>query len=83
MRRHHAEDEQDEESFFVSMTDIMVGLLFIFLMIIMYFAIQAKIDQKLIDWLKKSCVIFGAGTITEFIGSKFSEISKKLLKYKT
>lgn len=36
--------EDNEESFFVSMTDIMVGLLFIFILIIMYFAIQAKID---------------------------------------
>jgi len=34
--------------------------------------INREIDQKLIDWLKKSCVIYGAGTITEFIGSKFN-----------
>ena len=44
MRRIKAEDE--DESFFVSMTDIMVGLLFIFIMIIMYFALQTKIDQS-------------------------------------
>ena len=37
--------EQDDESFFVSMTDIMVGLLFIFIMIIMYFALQTRIDR--------------------------------------
>ena len=40
---HHNTDHEDE-SFFVSMTDIMVGLLFIFILIIMYFAVQAKID---------------------------------------
>lgn len=34
--------------------------------------INREIDQNLIDWLKKPCVIYGAGTITEFIGSKFS-----------
>jgi chemotaxis protein MotB len=42
-------DDHQEESFFVSMTDIMVGLLFIFILIIMYFAVQAKIDAKTIE----------------------------------
>ena len=33
------------------MTDIMVGLLFIFILIIMYFAIQAKLDmQRMRSW---------------------------------
>ena len=43
MRR--TKSEEADESFFVSMTDIMVGLLFIFIMIIMYFALQTRIDQ--------------------------------------
>lgn len=43
------DDDQEEESFFVSMTDIMVGLLFIFILIIMYFAVQAKIDALTIE----------------------------------
>lgn len=43
----HHDDNHEEESFFVSMTDIMVGLLFIFILIIMYFAVQAKIDAKI------------------------------------
>lgn len=47
MRKVHNKTEDD--SFFVSMTDIMVGLLFIFILIIMYFAIQAKIDAKAIE----------------------------------
>lgn len=47
MSRH--DDNHEEESFFVSMTDIMVGLLFIFILIIMYFAVQAKIDAKKIE----------------------------------
>ena len=34
--------ENHDESYFVSMTDIMVGLLFIFIIIIMYFAFQLK-----------------------------------------
>lgn len=46
--------EDGEESFFVSMTDIMVGLLFIFLMIIMYFALQAKLDQERIKEYQKT-----------------------------
>ena len=42
--RHQSEHE--EESIFISMTDIMVGLLFIFILIIMYFALQAKLDSE-------------------------------------
>ena len=47
------EEEQEDESFFISMTDIMVGLLFIFILIITYFAIQAKIDALEIEEIKK------------------------------
>lgn len=47
------EEEQEDESFFISMTDIMVGLLFIFILIITYFAIQAKIDELEIEEIKK------------------------------
>ena len=36
------DDHEGEESYFVSMTDIMVGLLFIFIIIIMYFAFQIR-----------------------------------------
>lgn len=32
--------------------------------------ISREIDQNIIDWLKKPCVIYGAGSITEYIGSK-------------
>ena len=45
--RHQAHEE--EESIFVSMTDIMVGLLFIFILIIMFFALQAKLDAERIS----------------------------------
>lgn len=37
---------EDSESYFVSMTDIMVGLLFVFVIIIMYFAFQLKIQTE-------------------------------------
>ena len=46
--------EEEGESFFVSMTDIMVGLLFIFLVIIMYFALQAKLDRERIEQYQKT-----------------------------
>ena len=44
-KKRHVQDEE-EESFFVSMTDIMVGLLFIFILIIVYFAIQSQVEAK-------------------------------------
>lgn len=34
--------------------------------------LSREIDENLINWLKKPGVIYGAGTITEYIGSKFS-----------
>ena len=34
------EAEADEENYFVSMTDMMVGLVFIFIIMLMYFALQ-------------------------------------------
>jgi len=34
---------REEESYFVSMTDMMVGLLFVFLIMLMYFALQVKV----------------------------------------
>jgi len=40
--RHVIDDE--DESFFVSMTDIMVGLLFIFIILVAYFAIQVRVE---------------------------------------
>lgn len=47
----HRQDEE-EESIFISMTDIMVGLLFIFILIIMFFALQAKLDAEKIITLE-------------------------------
>jgi chemotaxis protein MotB len=38
--QHIAEQPLEEESYFVSMTDMMVGLLFIFILMLMYFALQ-------------------------------------------
>ena len=42
LRKRNRHVEELDESYFVSMTDIMVGLLFIFILIIMYFAFQLK-----------------------------------------
>ncbi len=38
----HQSEEEEEESYFVSMTDMMVGLLFIFIIMLMYFALQLR-----------------------------------------
>ena len=37
---------ESEESFFVSMTDIMVGLLFIFIILVVYFVLQVRIENE-------------------------------------
>lgn len=82
MRRSRSKDDH-EESFFVSMTDIMVGLLFIFILIIMYFAIQAKIDAvkiKEADDRNKTLVSENADLNGQIIiiRDKNSELDKKI-----
>jgi chemotaxis protein MotB len=37
---------EEEESYFVSMTDLMVGLLFIFIIMLMVFALQYREGEK-------------------------------------
>ena len=39
---HHEDEQEEEESYFVSMTDIMVGLLFIFIILLMYLVLQIR-----------------------------------------
>lgn len=41
--------DHEDESFFISMTDIMVGLLFIFLIIIVYFSYQLKKENQAVE----------------------------------
>ncbi len=45
-KRYRRNSEEQGDSYFVSMTDIMVGLLFIFILIIMYFAFQLKVQTE-------------------------------------
>ena len=39
-------NDNDQESFFVSMTDIMVGLLFIFIILVVYFVTQVRLEVE-------------------------------------
>jgi chemotaxis protein MotB len=39
-------EEHEEESFFVSMSDIMVGLLFIFIILVVFFVLQIRIEAS-------------------------------------
>ena len=46
--RAHQTSHESEDSYFISMTDILVGLLFIFIILIVFFAILvAKENQEL------------------------------------
>jgi chemotaxis protein MotB len=38
--RHYADHGADEESYFASMTDVFIGLLFIFIIMLMFFAMR-------------------------------------------
>ena len=41
--------DHGDESYFISMTDIMVGMLFVFILIIMYFSYQLKVQSEAQD----------------------------------
>src|SRR5258708_10784587 len=38
--RHYADHGGDEESYFASMTDVVIGLLFVFIIMLMFFAMR-------------------------------------------
>lgn len=44
--------QEEEDSFFVSMTDIMVGLLFIFIILLVYFVLQVRIETQKVRYLE-------------------------------
>ncbi len=48
-RSRKAKADHSDESYFVSMTDIMVGMLFVFILIIMYFSYQLKVQSEAQD----------------------------------
>ncbi|MCW5713044.1 MAG: OmpA family protein [Bauldia sp.] len=45
MDEHGFEQKTDEENYFVSMTDMMVGLVFIFIIMLMYYALQLRTQE--------------------------------------
>lgn len=46
LQTQHTVEDEEEESYFVSMTDMMVGLVFIFMLLLIYFAVQYKQTTK-------------------------------------
>ena len=44
-RFHHTKEHEQEESFFVSMTDMMVGIIFLFIIMLMFFAMKFSDDS--------------------------------------
>lgn len=49
MRKRNKSLDENSESYFVSMTDIMIGMLFVFILIIMYFSYQLKVQSDAQD----------------------------------
>ncbi|MCX2979081.1 OmpA/MotB family protein [Candidatus Marimicrobium litorale] len=54
-RDNHQDGEHEEESFFVSMSDIMVGLLFIFIILVVFFVLQVRIEVEKFEDLTAEC----------------------------
>ena len=62
-RKNNAEDQ--DESFFVTMTDIMIGLLFIFLIIIVYFAYKINKEKRATENYAQTAQIHGTTILTK------------------
>lgn len=76
----HAAQEEAEENYFVSMTDMMVGMLFLFIILLMVFALNYRVgddDSKRI----KDCLISllqKNASLSSDINSKVNEIQGKV-----
>lgn len=55
-RRHHSPPpdlESAGDNYYISLSDLMVGMLFIFLILLTFFALQSRIYESENEWLKK------------------------------
>jgi chemotaxis protein MotB len=55
-RRHHSPPpdlDGEGDNYYISLSDLMVGMLFIFLILLTFFALQSRIYESENEWLKK------------------------------
>lgn len=67
-RSRRATADHGDESYFISMTDIMVGMLFVFILIIMYFAYQLKVQSEAQDDYAQSATDHRTNLLEELKG---------------
>lgn len=72
--QHRTQSFEDEESYFVSMTDLMVGLLFVFIIMLMFFALQFR------DATKKQEGVIDKITNAELVRNDILDNLERLLK---
>src|SRR5258708_33818028 len=70
--RHYADHGGEEESYFVSMTDVFIGLLFIFIIMLMFFAMRFQEATQTQNEVTQKLSIFRVG------GTRRSKISAQI-----
>ncbi len=70
------EYEVQEENYFISMTDMMVGLIFIFIILIMYYAVQLQSETQRLK--VETQRLDGSGTRSEILAQLKERLEKEL-----
>ncbi|MEO5334925.1 MAG: hypothetical protein H7839_23170, partial [Magnetococcus sp. YQC-5] len=68
IRRRHIPVNQEDEGFFASMTDMMVGMLFLFILMLMFFAL--KFNEAAVQITKTAKTLLSAKNINIRINKK-------------
>jgi len=76
----HIEDTPEDENYFVSMTDMMVGMLFIFIIMLMMFALNFRKGDDASERIRKclSEVVAQNAALSEQINAKIASVQKDI-----
>jgi chemotaxis protein MotB len=77
---HAAEEEHEEENYFISMTDMMVGMLFLFIIMLMMFALNFKKGDDASERIRNCllAVVKENKDISEQVNAKIADVQKAI-----
>lgn len=77
---HNAEKESEDENYFVSMTDMMVGMLFLFIIMLMMFALNFKKGDDASEKIRKCLldVVNENAVLSADINAKIASVQRKI-----
>jgi chemotaxis protein MotB len=77
---HATEEEHEEENYFISMTDMMVGMLFLFIIMLMMFALNFKKGDDASERIRKCLlsVVEENAKVSKEINEKIENVQKAI-----